>query len=959
MKRIRTSPYQGLVAYSEEDEPFFFGRTQERQTISFNLRGSRLTILYGPTGVGKSSVLRAGVSTDLRRLAKDNVVNTGNAESIVVVFSSWRDDPVRGLTSRMRDSVEQIIPGAGLSEPSNSGLAATTQSYSKQLQCDFLIILDQFEEYFLYQRTQTPRSFGDQLSETLNISNLRANFLISIREDALSRLDVFKDRVPRLFDNCLRIEHLRSKAAREAIERPITVYNKMTGSEFIVESKLVYEVCRQVATKTALSNMTSSSVDDNPEDWLARDAQIEAPLLQLVMSRIWDEENRQGSHTLRVQTFETLGNAKTIVKDQLELDMKRVPDEELDISADIFHYLVTPSGWKIAHTLTDLAGYTRHPKELLEPVLNRLSSQEFRILRAVPSTLQDAFTPRFEIFHDVQAPAVLQWVSAFRQQFELKEQREELEKQRKRNQLEVEHATQRARRTTISALIMFLIVVAFVVLYAFSVRQTNKAKRAEAEALTQRTLVEKEVNYRNELELTIPYLKQVLRGHSGSISKVFLTADGRKAITAGDDKTIRLWDITSGTSVYELIHPSPIVDVAYSARGRYLASTAGNSIYIWEPETGNKKQQLASETLVRKVVFSPDERLFATTADDAVVRVWEVGNERTKYTLKGHLGAVTDLQFSSDGRLLVTTSVDHTARIWSTESGQLQSELKGHVNVVNSGSFSSDGRLVATASDDWTIRLWSTVNGRGLKVIVGHEAAVHAVEFSPRNNLIVSSSADKTAKVWDAEKQQLKSTLRGHSDDVVAAFFASDGRRVITASTDRTARVWDAGSGRLLQELRAHIREVNSAEFGPDSTMAITGSADSTARIWQVGDEGVITVTEIKVSVNPSDYSGPCPTFVRVFGRIATSGTSGQIKYRFVRQFRNGLEKPGSEKTLFFDNPGTKEVGAVHQFGGPKFPTIDGAFLLEILEPHRTRSDSARFEVKCTQVTEDPLKPIP
>ncbi|MBI2487305.1 MAG: ATP-binding protein [Deltaproteobacteria bacterium] len=88
IKKIPASPYKGLVPYSEEDEPFFFGRNGEREIITANLMASRLTLLYGASGVGKSSVLRAGVVPHLRQLAQQNLNEQGTPEFAVVVFSS-------------------------------------------------------------------------------------------------------------------------------------------------------------------------------------------------------------------------------------------------------------------------------------------------------------------------------------------------------------------------------------------------------------------------------------------------------------------------------------------------------------------------------------------------------------------------------------------------------------------------------------------------------------------------------------------------------------------------------------------------------------------------------------------------------------------------------------------------------------------------------------------------------
>jgi WD40 repeat protein len=955
----RSSPYQGLVPYSEADSDFFFGRNKERQTICFNLRGSRLTILYGPTGVGKSSVLRAGVSIDLQKLAKDNLEHQGTAESIVVVFSAWRDDPSRALTKEIRDSVERIIPNAGLSEPKESGLTAAIQSYADQLDCDFLIILDQFEEYFVYQPASSSNSFAEEFLRTIKTADLRANFLISVRDDALARLDIFKNRIPKLFDNTLRIEHLRKKAAQEAIKRPLDVYNEMYGltPPYSVEPDLIEAVCNEVASDNLPAPSRSKGVAQT-DDWLNENTPIEAPLLQLVMTRIWEEENRQKSRKLRKETLTTLGEARTIVRNQLETEMNDLLEEDKDLAAEMFHYLVTPTGYKIALTLDDLAGYTNQPPEILAPVVHRLTSAGSRILRSVSASPATDLAARYEIFHDVMAPAVLEWVSAFRQEQKDREGRLRLQDEARRNQQKFEEAARKNRIKRNLLLGAFALIVILIGLFFMLVTMYFRTRKAEAAAITERTKAQNEVNYRNELEKTIPYFESILRGHSKSINKALLSPNGKIAATASEDDTVRLWDALSGETISVLGHESPVVDIAFSKSGKLLASAAGNYVIIWDTASPKELQHLnLGPVRVRKVTFSPGEDLLVASTDSPVVRVLDVATGTTRYELRGHTGPITDAQFSRDGRLLVTTSVDNTARIWSMQTGQLVSKLEGHERPVNSASFSANGNQVVTASDDGTVRLWSSLGGRTLWIMLGHAGPVHSVEFSSLGWLAVSASADHTARIWDCENRQLVKILRGHSDDVVSAEFSADGRRILTASNDRTARIWDS-TGKALQDLRAHIRAVKSASFGGDGKHAITGSADTYARVWSVSEEGLLTVTEAKVSVNPSDYSGPCPGYLKIFGRISVQGVSGEVKYRFVRVVGGGSQ-PGVERTLLFDTPGTKEVGSVQQFGGPNFPSVGGSFYLEILSPNILKSETADFKIKCDAPTTETPKPTP
>ena len=221
----------GLIPFNEEDALFFFGREHEREIIILNLMGAKLTLLYGATGSGKTSVLRAGVKFHLDRLAEENREKFGRPELAVVVFNKWRGDPLLNLHEEIKQAVEQAmgrplrseeapeaVPGPGVDD---SALAHVINAYGKLLGGHVLIILDQFEEYFLYHGQGGETPFSKAFARAVNRTASHAGFLISIREDALAKLDYFKGKIPELFSNYLRVEHLNSIKSRDASRKPL------------------------------------------------------------------------------------------------------------------------------------------------------------------------------------------------------------------------------------------------------------------------------------------------------------------------------------------------------------------------------------------------------------------------------------------------------------------------------------------------------------------------------------------------------------------------------------------------------------------------------------------------------------------------------------------------------------------------------------------------------------------
>ena len=222
-----SSPYKGLAAFddSDLDALFFFGRERETEVIAANVVASRFTVLYGPLGVGKSSVLRAGVVRRLRTLAPDG---------LVVVHDSWAGDAVGDLLRAVAGALHVEGPEAdvlladGLAE-----LAAQTGDH-------LYLLLDQFEEVFVYPGAA---ALAAELAEVVTRPGLRVDVMLALREDALAELDVFTGRIPNVFGNYLALDRLDRAAARAAVTGPVARYNELSEDHPVeIEHELVEAV---------------------------------------------------------------------------------------------------------------------------------------------------------------------------------------------------------------------------------------------------------------------------------------------------------------------------------------------------------------------------------------------------------------------------------------------------------------------------------------------------------------------------------------------------------------------------------------------------------------------------------------------------------------------------------------------------------------------------------------------
>jgi hypothetical protein len=405
---LRASPYPGLESYSEQDSEFFFGRDAEARVIVANLLSSRLTLLFGPSGVGKSSVLRAGVMGGLRARARARLEEDDSPGIAAVALSEWHDDPLMAVKSGCLEAVRDLLGRTDLPEPRpDATLSDVIEHWADQVGGRLLFIFDQFEEYFLYH---SDGGFDQQLSNAVTSPDVRANFLFAVREDGLARLDRFKGRIPRLFENRLQIHRLSVTAAREAMIGPLVEYNRHlpAGEDpFTIDDDLVASVLADFDV-LARSPTTTSGGAGRADDTPSGDAQVEAPIMQLVLTAIWNCETEQGSRRLRANTLLELGGVQEVVRDRLECRMAALGAAEQDVAAAVFQFLVTPSEAKIAWSAAELAEFAEVPEQTIAPVLATLSAVDARILRPVPSP-QGVVGTRYEIFHDVLAVPIRDW----------------------------------------------------------------------------------------------------------------------------------------------------------------------------------------------------------------------------------------------------------------------------------------------------------------------------------------------------------------------------------------------------------------------------------------------------------------------------------------------------------------------------------------------------------------------
>jgi WD40 repeat protein/tetratricopeptide (TPR) repeat protein len=322
---------------------------------------------------------------------------------------------------------------------------------------------------------------------------------------------------------------------------------------------------------------------------------------------------------------------------------------------------------------------------------------------------------------------------------------------------------------------------------------------------------------------------QTLHGHQDIVLSVSFSPDGKTIASASADHTIKLWTV-AGKELQTLHgHQDIVLSVSFSPDGKTIASaSADHTIKLWNLDGAELQTFQGHENMVASVSFSPNGKTIASASADHTVKLWNLDGELR--TLQGHYGRVWSVSFSPDGKTIASASADHTVKLWNLDGEELQT-IQGHQLWVRSVSFSPNGQTIATGSDDYTVKLWS-LNGEELQTFRGHTDRVRSVCFSPDGKAIASGSADYTIKLWSLEQEKLQ-TLKGHHDKVRSVCFSPDGTMIASSSVDHTIKLWNR-DGSQLQTLQGHDDWVWSVCFSPDGQTIASGGADYTVKLWSL-----------------------------------------------------------------------------------------------------------------------------
>lgn len=768
-------PYLGLSSFDEEHKDYFFGRSNEIKNLYRKIGRSTLTVLFGKSGLGKSSLLRAGLFPVLRK-------NYQLPIYLRINFGQSDRHPLEQIKTELSDAIQALDE-----EATPIGDMTLWEYFHRTKILKGLVkpvlVFDQFEEVFTLgnqnQVEELLQELGDLIenrvplsvqhtyeSQILPFQHTLQDFKIifSLREDYLAQLENYSLLIPSILTSRFRILQLNLDHALEAVYEP---------AKQIIEKKEAQKIVDLLA-----QNLSESS-DNNLKD--SGNIEIEPFLLSLICDRInqlrFDSEGNMISEKITSEIMDTVDINEIVAS--FYRDVAANTSEELNTFIE--KHLLTSDGYRRLQPMIDIQELFKVPEEEIQELIDK------RILR------KEIWNGReqVELIHDVLVPIVKE-----RRERRLKKERDiELEKvldiQKKEQDAQFEKQRRYQRNKYIRAT-LFMILFIGLISYFFIDQRNSKRKRYSdiAEQLTYKSLAISGVDGREKAILArLAY--QFKTKYNGKINRrIYMSlvnsleelngpgfGENYAKLKTGSSyqKHLKDWVLTD-TSMYTLTREGQIlhwyndsivsnidsIDAICYAMGHDIDNNflfiGDNKSRVWLIDIQNqyKKTPINFNNKIR--VFENDDKKVYGSGREGIIYSWNTSNDlESIVNSKDSITLLKDNSISSleSGKKYLAAGTYNGDVFLIDKKSLTSSKLSFPVQIseeeksqITSMSFSNDENSLVIGTAEGLL-LFYDMNKNHFSSFVNSSVDIKDIQHSPNSSILATSDGLGTTTLWD------------------------------------------------------------------------------------------------------------------------------------------------------------------------------------------------------------------
>ncbi len=862
-------PFKGLASFEPVDAEYYFGRERLVAELVARLVGAGFLGIVGPSGSGKSSVLRAGLLPAL-------------AGGVLPGSGGWRRLLLRPGERPLEELRRVLVSGA--KDPLAEALDALPAN------ARLLLAVDQLEELHTACRSDAERvAFADTLARAAADPEGRAVVVVALRADFYGRFAQYPGLAELLGANHVLVGPMQASELRRAVELPAGRVGLRVEPE--LADSLVDDVEGEPGALPLLSTALLELWQKRQDNALTLAAYREsggvhgavARLAEGTYARVPDGRKQLVRAIMLRLVGEGEGDAPVRRRAPLaELDLERNEDvaDVLTMLADSRLVTISEGSVEVAHE-----ALLREWPRLGEWIEEDTEGRRLRRHITQAATEWDAAgRDQGELYRGARLAAALDWtadhaldVNELEREF-VTESREASEKETRR----VRHTNRRLRGLLLGVAVLLAAAVAGGV---FAVVQRGEARDAETAQFVQRlgaqALVEEDLDLSlllarqavaiDDSPQTRGYLLATLRSSPAAIGIMHGDGDVLRGIAVSPDgKTLAVLSGGGGVLFFDARTYAQIGDplpgttssesLAYSPDGRTLAVGGGDLILLIDAQTREKLVETAVDGVATRMVFTKDgSQLVVLAAPGVSTGLGDADAQitiRDAATLKpigrsvepeAFVGAYVGTWYASpqfaltpDGRSLITASEDGELASWDLRSRKKTRTWTIETGLAPALAVSPDG-LTAAVGIKHGMQLVDLRAGTVRTAATDSAGSPNWVLFSPDGKMVVATNNDKTVTRWDVESATPLETLRGHSNFVQQPVFSPDGETLYTVSHDGTAIAWDLTGGRRLGRpfTFTHDRGFSKTGFdghpgrlSPDGRLIAVGLKERGVALW-------------------------------------------------------------------------------------------------------------------------------